>query len=255
MLVTPADIEAAQERVAGVGLRTPLLSAAWASADGRELALKPENLQPVGSFKLRGAYNAIAVLFEGPRPAMIVTHSSGNHARAIAYAARAFGIPATIVMPNTTPPAKVERTRELGAAVELVHPSRRASRADEIVSELGGVLVPPYDDPLVIAGQGTVGAEILADAPDPDVVIVPISGGGLISGVAGREGGAARGEVIGVEPELAADARDGLRSGHRREWPLRRVQRTIADAEGHGDRPAALGPHQDVRRRHRRRHR
>ena len=231
MLVTPADIEAAQRRVAGVALRTPLLSAAWASADGRELALKPENLQPVGSFKLRGAYNAIAVLFEGPRPAMIVTHSSGNHARAVAYAARAFGVPATIVMPDTTPPAKVERTRELGAAVELVHPSRRASRADEIVTELGGVLVPPYGDPLVIAGQGTVGAEILADAPDLDVVIVPISGGGLISGVAVAVN-AARPEakVIGVEPELAADARDSLRSGQRREWPLERVQRTIADA-------------------------
>jgi threonine dehydratase len=231
MLVGPADIEAAQRRIAGVALRTPLLPAAWASADGRDLALKPENLQPIGAFKIRGAYNAIAALSEGERPAMIVTHSSGNHARGVAYAAQAFGIPATIVMPDTTPPAKVDRTRELGATVELVDPGRRASRAEEIVAELGAALVPPYDDPMVIAGQGTVGAEILADVPDLDVVIVPVSGGGLISGVAvAIKAVRPDVKVIGVEPELAADARDSLRSGERREWPIERVQRTIADA-------------------------
>jgi threonine dehydratase len=136
-----------------------------------------------------------------------------------------------IVMPDTTPAAKVKGTRELGATVELVHPSRRTSRAEEIVADRGAVLVPPYDDPLVIAGQGTVGAEILADAPNLDTVIVPVSGGGLISGVAVAVK-AVRPEVkvIGVEPELAADARDSLRAGERREWPLEQVQRTIADA-------------------------
>jgi threonine dehydratase len=198
---------------------------------GPGLALKPENLQPVGAFKLRGAHNAIAALCERSRPAMVVTHSSGNHARGVAYAARTFGLPATIVMPETTPAVKVEATRALGATVELVHPSRRAARAAELVADDGAALVHPYDDPLVIAGQGTVGAEIVADAPDIDLVIAPVSGGGLISGIAvAVKSVRPEAKVIGVEPELAADARDSLRAGERREWPLERVQRTIADA-------------------------
>jgi threo-3-hydroxy-L-aspartate ammonia-lyase len=231
MLVGPDDIRLAQQRIAGVAVRTPLLSAPLGADGGPGLALKPENLQPVGAFKLRGAHNAIAALCERSRPAMVVTHSSGNHARGVAYAARTFGLPATIVMPETTPAVKVEATRALGATVELVHPSRRAARAAELVAEHGAALVPPYDDPLVIAGQGTVGAEIVADAPDVDLVIAPVSGGGLISGIAvAVKSVRPEAKVIGVEPELAADARDSLRAGERREWPLERVQRTIADA-------------------------
>jgi threonine dehydratase len=230
-LVTPQDIRAARRRIAGVATRTPLLAAAWAGGVERELALKPENLQPIGAFKIRGAYNAISVLCDRERPSLIVTHSSGNHARGVAYAARAFGLPATIVMPDTTPAAKVDATRALGAEVELVDPGDRVTRAESLVAEHGAALVAPYDDPLVIAGQGTVGAEIIEDEADVDVVIAPVSGGGLISGVAAAiTSSRPRTKVIGAEPELAADARESLRAGERREWPVERVQRTIADA-------------------------
>ena len=230
-LVTLEDIRTAQRRLAGVATRTPVLRAPWADGDGRALALKPENLQPIGAFKIRGAYNAIAARCERERPRMVVTHSSGNHARGVAYAARAFDIPATIVMPDTTPAVKIDATRALGAEVELVDPGDRVTRAERLVAENGATLIPPYDDPLVIAGQGTVGAEILDDLPEVDVVIAPISGGGLISGIATAVK-AIRPEarVIGAEPELAADARESLRAGERREWPVERVQRTIADA-------------------------
>jgi threonine dehydratase len=230
-LITPEDIRTAQWRIAGVATRTALLPAVWTDGADRTLALKPENLQPIGAFKIRGAYNAIAVLCERERPPLIVTHSSGNHARGVAYAARAFGVPATIVMPHTTPAVKVEATRALGAEVQLVEPGDRVTRAEQLVADNGATLVPPYDDPLVIAGQGTVGAEILEDAPDVDVVIAPISGGGLISGVATAiKAARPDAHVIGAEPELAADARESLRVGERRTWPVERVQRTIADA-------------------------
>jgi threonine dehydratase len=230
-LITPEDIRTAQGRIAGVATRTALVPAAWADGADRTLTLKPENLQPIGAFKIRGAYNAIAALCERERPPLIVTHSSGNHARGVAYAARAFGVPATIVMPDTTPAVKIDGTRALGAEVELVDPSDRVTRAEQLVAEHGAALVPPYDDPLVIAGQGTVGAEIAEDAPDVDVVIAPISGGGLISGVATAiKAARAQAHVIGAEPELAADARESLRAGERRSWPVERVQRTIADA-------------------------
>jgi threonine dehydratase len=239
-LITSEDIHQAQRRIDGVAVRTPLVAAPWADRNDRTLALKPESLQPIGAFKLRGAYNAIAAAVDGARPwhrarverpAMLVTHSSGNHARGVAYAARAFEIPATIVMPNTTPAVKIEATRALGAQVELVDPGDRVRRALEIVRERGATFVPPYDDPLVIAGQGTVGAEIVEDLPNVDVVIAPISGGGLISGVATAVKAArAEARVIAAEPELAADARESFEAGERREWPVDRVQRTIADA-------------------------
>jgi threonine dehydratase len=233
-LVTSEDIREARQRIDGIAVRTRLVPAPWADRGERTLALKPENLQPIGAFKLRGAYNAIAAAVDGAPanpPAMVVTHSSGNHARGVAYAARAFAIPATIVMPDTTPAVKIEATRALGAEVELVDPRDRMRRAEEIVAERGAILIPPYDDLLVIAGQGTVGAEIVEDLPAVDVVIAPISGGGLISGVATAVK-AARPEarVIAAEPELAADARESFEAGERREWPVERVQRTIADA-------------------------
>jgi threonine dehydratase len=230
-LITPDDIRTARQRLAGVALRTPLLPATWADSNGRTLALKPENLQPIGAFKLRGAYNAIAALCESEPPRLVVTHSSGNHARGVAYAARAFGIPATIVMPDTTPAVKVEATRALGAEVELVDPADRVTRAERIVANDGATLVPPYDDPNVIAGQGTVGAEIAEDLPDADIVLAPVSGGGLISGIATAiKAVLPSTRVIGVEPELAADAHESFHSGERKVWPVERVQRTIADA-------------------------
>jgi threonine dehydratase len=225
-LVTLDDLHAAARRVAGVAVRTPLLPAAWAG----ELWLKPENLQPVGAFKIRGAYNKLASLPEADRRRGVVTHSSGNHAQAVAYAARLLGVRAVVVMPDVAPAAKVEATRAHGAEVVLVPPAERVTRAEALAAEHGYVPVPPYDDAAVIAGQGTVGMEIVADAPELAAVLVPVSGGGLISGVAAAVK-LQRPEVrvVGVEPELAADAAESLRRGARVTWPLERVYRTIAD--------------------------
>jgi threonine dehydratase len=231
--VTRVGLEAirlAQRRIAGVAIRTPLLAAPWAQPDA-PLALKPESLQPVGSFKIRGAQNAIAAVPDAVRARGVVAHSSGNHGQAVAYCARAFRVDALVVMPDTSAAVKVRATRALGAEVVLVPPADRARRALEIARERECVLVPPYDDRSVIAGQGTVGLELIEEQPETDVVIVPVGGGGLISGVSAavkrlRPGA----RVVGVEPALAADARESLHAGERRAWPIDKVQRTIADA-------------------------
>lgn len=230
--VTPAQIEEAAHRVAGVVTRTPLLPLTGAASGQRRLLLKPESLQPTGAFKLRGAYNALRVLATG-RLRGVVAHSSGNHARAVAYAARALGVPAILVMPTSAPDIKIEACRDLGADIVFVEPliEARVETAQRLASAHGYALVPPFDDPHVIAGQGTVGLEILDDAPEVGTILVPVSGGGLISGIAV----AARSRrkdvrIIGVEPELAADARDSLRRGYRVAWPAESVSRTIADA-------------------------
>jgi threonine dehydratase len=230
-LLTLDEIRTARERIAGVAVRTPLLPAAWAGGRGR-LSLKPENLQPVGAFKVRGAHNKIASLPDDQRARGVVAHSSGNHAQAVAHSARAFGIRAVIVMPDTAAPVKVKATESLGAEVVMVSPAERATRAQEIAAERGHALVPPYDDPLVIAGQGTIGLEVLEDAPDDDlVIVVPVGGGGLIAGIAAAVKRSRPGaKVVGVEPRHAADARESLRAGERVAWPIERVQRTIADA-------------------------
>lgn len=241
-LVTLEDLRAAADRLAGVAVRTPLLPAAWAGG----LWLKPENLQPVGAFKIRGAYNRLATLDGTVRARGVVTHSSGNHGQAVAYAARLFGVRAVVVMPDVASPAKREATEALGAEVVLVPPARRLAAAEELADERGYAMVPPYDDPAVIAGQGTVGMEIVddvtADAPtalrDPAVVLVPVGGGGLVSGVAAAvKLRCPQVRVIGVEPELAADARDSLRRGERATWPVEDVYRTSAD----GLRASTLG--------------
>lgn len=230
-MVTRTDVEAARDVLAalpGGPVRTPLLPVVGGDPE-RPLWLKPENLQPTGAFKIRGAMHATAALGEAERARGIVAYSSGNHARAIAYAARAFGIPATVVVPRTAPAAKVAAARELGAEIVPVEVAEREQRAHRIAEERGARLIPPFDDPDVIAGQGTVGWEIATDL-DVDVVLVPVSGGGLISGVgvavkALRPGA----KVIGVEPELAADAREGLLAGERRSWPVEARTRTSAD--------------------------
>jgi len=221
-------IRDAAARIAGVALRTPLLPQPWSRE--RELWLKPENLQPVGAFKIRGAYNAIAVLGEAHRANGVVTHSSGNHAQAVAFAARKFGVPAVIVMPDSTPRVKVDATAAHGAEIIEVPMAERERVALEVAAERGMRLIPPFDHPDVIAGQGTVGVEIVADLPDVDVVLVPVGGGGLASGV-GVAVKALRpaARVIAVEPELAADAVESLRAGHRVHWPADRRARTIAD--------------------------
>ncbi|SDU09797.1 threonine ammonia-lyase [Jiangella alkaliphila] len=226
-LVTLDDVRAAAARLDGVAVRTPLIPAAWA---GGELWLKPEGLQATGAFKLRGAFNAVALLDDDARARGVVTHSSGNHAQALAWAAREQGIAATVVMPDAATPVKVEATRALGAEVLMVRPAERDSRVRELVTERGLTFVSPFDDARVIAGAGTVGLEIAADRPDAGTVLVPVGGGGLISGIGVAVKALAPGtRVVGVEPELAADARDSLARGERVAWDPADTYRTIAD--------------------------
>jgi threo-3-hydroxy-L-aspartate ammonia-lyase len=228
-LATIDDIRAAADRIRDVIVRTPLVPAGWTDRD-RPLWIKPENLQRVGAFKIRGAFNALACLDEAVRARGVVAYSSGNHAQAVAYAAAAFGVPAHIVMPAETPSIKVQATRRYGAEVVLCGPGQREQVAAEVVETTGAVLVPPFDHLDVIAGQGTIGLEIAADLPDVDVVLIPVSGGGLASGI-----GTAiktlcpRAKVFGVEPELAADTAEGLRVGHRVDWSVEDRNRTTAD--------------------------
>jgi threonine dehydratase len=225
-LVGLDDVRRAAEVIAAVAVRTPLLPSPWSS----ELWLKPESLQPTGAFKLRGAWHALARLAPSRRARGVVTHSSGNHGQALAYAARAAGIPCTVVMPDAAAPHKVAATRALGAKVVLVPAAERMARAGALASERGLTPLPPFDHPDVIAGQGTVGLEIVADLPDVEVVLVPVGGGGLASGVATAVTALCPGaRVIGVEPALAADARDSLVAGALRPWPVERTYATIAD--------------------------
>lgn len=227
-LVTLADIEAAAERLEGRVLRTPLLP--FPGDRARPLWLKPESLQVTGAFKLRGAYNAILPKLDAARAAGVVAHSSGNHARAVAWVAHELGIRAVIVMPDAAPQVKIDAVRALGAEVVIVPPHERDTRAEELSAEQGFVLVRPYDDPAIVAGQGTVGLEIVQELPDVDVVLVPVSGGGLIGGVATAvKSVKPNAVVIGVEPELAGDAAESFRTGERVTWTPEQTYRTIAD--------------------------
>jgi len=225
------DIEVARGRLQSVALRTPLVPCPRGKED-RALYFKPESLQPTGAFKLRGAYNKICALSPEERGRGVVAHSSGNHAQAVAYAARALNTRAVIVMPRAAPRVKLDATAALGAKVVLVGPgsAERSLRAEELAMEHGYVPVPPYDDEVLIAGQGTIGPEILEDLPDVETVLVPVSGGGLISGISAAIKLSRPGvRVIGVEPELAADARASLKSGRLVEFPADQVARTVAD--------------------------
>ncbi len=229
-LVTVAEIRAAAARLDGVIVATPLVP--FPGVEPR-LLIKPECLQPTGAFKLRGAYTAISALPEQARQRGVVTHSSGNHAHAVAYAAALLGVPATVVVPRNAPEAKLAPTRRLGARIVPCEPTlpARIAATEDLISRYGYTFIPPFDHRDVIAGQGTVGLEIAEQYPEVDLVAVPISGGGLISGVAAAIKAirpAAR--VIGVEPELAADARDSFRRGERVAWLPSDTQRTIADA-------------------------
>jgi threo-3-hydroxy-L-aspartate ammonia-lyase len=226
-LVTKTDIIDAAQRIKGSVLRTPLVPAILA---GRPLWLKPENLQAIGAFKVRGAANVLAQLPDSARERGVVAYSSGNHAQAVAFAARDAGVPASIVIDDTAPELKLAATRALGAEVITVPLQDRQRVAEELAAERGATLVPPFDHPGVIAGQGTIGLEIMADLPDADVVLVPVSGGGLASGI-GVAIKALRPEtaVFGVEPELAGDAAASLAAGHLVHWPAAERVRTIAD--------------------------
>jgi threonine dehydratase len=228
-LVGIEQVRRAAELIANVAVRTPLLPQLWAGAQ-RPLWVKPENLQPVGSFKIRGAYHAIAALDADVRTRGVTTHSSGNHGQAVAYAAARFGIPAVVVIPKVAPRIKVDAVRRLGAEVVLVESAERLDAAATIAHERGMTLIPPFDHPDVIAGQGSVGLEILADLPAVDVVLVPVGGGGLASGVSAaikalRPGTA----VFGVEPDVAPDARDSLAAGHLVPYTDEQRYATIAD--------------------------
>ncbi len=230
-MVTLENIRLARERLHGIAVRTPILKYPQ-PIDGRTLYLKPENLQPIGSFKLRGAYNKIASLSEAERRRGVIAYSSGNHAQGVAYAARALGVKATIVMPDNAPKIKREGTAALGAEIVTVGAasSERKARAEELAEERGLSIVPPYNDENIIAGAASVGMEILEDLPDVEVVLVPVGGGGLISGVSTAiKLSRPDVQVIGVEPELANDAQQSLRSGSILELSPEEVSRTIAD--------------------------
>jgi threonine dehydratase len=228
--VTIDDIRAAAELIRPYIVRTPLVPAGWVADDERPLWIKPENLQPTGSFKVRGAFNAIAGLEESVRSRGVVAYSSGNHAQAVAYAAATYGVPAHIVMPQETAAVKVAATRSHGAEVVLCGAGEREKVAAEVVARTGGVLVPPFDHRDIIAGQGTIGLEIAEELPAVDTVLVPLSGGGLASGIGTAIKALCPGaHIVGVEPELAADTAEALRVGHRVDWTIEDRNRTIAD--------------------------
>jgi threonine dehydratase len=238
-MVTLNDIRDAQARLQGVAVRTPL--APFDMCDTRKLFLKLENLQPIGAFKIRGAYNKIASLTPEERARGVITYSSGNHGQGVAYAARALGAKAVIVMPRTAPAIKREAVSAMGAEVVLVGPSslERQHRAEELAQKHGYFIVPPFNDEQIIAGQGTMGLEILEDLPEVETVLVPVGGGGMISGIATAiKLSKPSVNVIGVEPELASDAQASLHEGHIVESAAEQVSLTIAD----GLRTQSVGP-------------
>jgi threonine dehydratase len=230
LAVTLADVQEAAHRLEGVANRTPIVtSRTLDERAGRRVFLKCESFQRGGAFKFRGAYNRISRLSTEERRRGVVAFSSGNHAQGVALAARLLGAPATIVMPSDAPPVKLAATRDYGAEVVLfdrLHEDREAVGA-RLGRERGLTLVPPYDDPAIMAGQGTAALELLEEVPDLDALVVPVSGGGLIAGCAT----AARGlrpdiRSFGVEPEGANDTQRSLAAGERVTIP---PPATIAD--------------------------
>ena len=229
-LVGRSSIEDAHRLLAGVAERTPLLRAHWLSDEiGTQVRLKCENLQRAGAFKIRGAYTAVARLSEEDRARGVIAYSSGNHAQGVALAARLFGVRAVVVMPTTSPEVKREGARRLGAEVVLEGTTsiERQKRAESIAAEQGLTIVPAFDDMNIIAGQGTTAIEILEDWPDVEVILVPIGGGGLISGIAAYVKQTRPDiRVIGVEPESANAMKLSLAAGEPVTIP---PARTIAD--------------------------
>jgi len=228
--VSYADIEAAHARLQGIAKRPPIqTSRTLDAATGATVLLKCENLQRAGAFKFRGAYNALSKFTEGQRRAGVATASSGNHAQAIALSARLLGMPAVVLMPEDAPAIKVAATRGYGAEVVFYdrHSGDRDALAQSLASERGMTLVPPYDHADVIAGQGTAAKELFEDAGPLDVLVVPLGGGGLLSGSAISAHALAPGcRVVGVEPEAGNDGQQSLQAGHIVHIP---VPRTLAD--------------------------
>jgi threonine dehydratase len=235
-LVSLDTIRAAAARISGIAVQTPLVRAPFPAiaprGSGKQIWLKAESLQPIGSFKLRGAANKILQLTQDEIARGVITYSSGNHAQGVAYAAREVGAKAVIVMPSNAPAIKRAATLALGAEVVDVGvaSSERLAKSEELVARFGYVTIAPYDDEAVIAGQATCGLEIAEALPEIDLVLSPVSGGGLLSGVAT----AVRllhpkAMVVGVEPELAGDAAESFRTGKIVTWPAELTSRTIAD--------------------------
>jgi threo-3-hydroxy-L-aspartate ammonia-lyase len=230
MRIQLEDVERAARRLAGVARRTPVLtSRTLDERTGARLHLKAECFQRGGAFKFRGAYNKISSLDEDALRRGVIAYSSGNHAQAVAIAAALLGTRATIVMPEDAPAAKLDATRGYGAEVVLYDrwtESREAIGAG-LAEERGLELVPPYDDPLVMAGQGTAALELLQDVPELDLLVVPVSGGGLIAGCSTAAKALRPAiRVVGVEPEAGDDTRQSLAAGERTRID---VPRTIAD--------------------------
>ena len=224
-------IRGAAERIAGVAVKTPLVRAYFPGVAG-SVWLKAESLQPIGSFKLRGASNKILQLTKDEIARGVITYSSGNHAQGVAYAAREVGAKAVIVMPSNAPAIKRAATLAYGAEIVDVGvaSSERLAKAEELVREHGYVVIPPYDDEQIITGQATCGLEIIEALPEVELVLAPVSGGGLLSGIATAvKRMSPRTKVFGVEPELAADTAESFRTGKVVTWPAEMTSRTIAD--------------------------
>ena len=235
-LVSLEEIRGAAARIARIAIKTPLLRAPFAGLSGhgtgREIYLKAESLQPIGAFKIRGAANKILQLTADEIARGVITYSSGNHAQGVAYAAREVGAKAVIVMPSNAPAIKRAATLAMGAEVVDVGvaSSERLAKSDELVRAHGYIVIPPYDDRQIIAGQATCGLEIVEELPDVDLVLAPVSGGGLLSGVAAAVKLLKPGtKVFGAEPELAGDTAESFRTGSIVTWPAELTSRTLAD--------------------------
>jgi len=229
-LVSLADLREAQQRLRGTARHTPMIEAEFPG--NLRVFLKAESMQPIGSFKLRGAYNKAASLPAAALHRGLITYSSGNHAQGVAYAARALGTKAIIVMPSNAPEIKLRATEALGAEIVMVGPAslERKAKAEELAAAHGYTVIPPYDDSAIIAGQGTCGLEILEDLPDVDLVLVPVGGGGLLSGTAAAiKLHRPSTQVWGVEPEFAADATESMASGTLVSYSAELTSRTLAD--------------------------
>lgn len=231
-LVTLDDIRAAAVRIRPAARVTPLIDVPWPGPDddGRRLWLKCESLQPMGAFKIRGATNMLGQLSDDALRRGVITYSSGNHGQAVALAARTLGVAAVIVMPTTAPAVKVEGARTYGAEVVFAGTTSadRRARAEDEAANRGLTMVPPFDDPWIIAGQGTVGLEILEQCPTAGTVYVEVGGGGLVSGVATALKASRPGiRVVGVEPEGAPKMTSSLEAGH----PVT-LERTASVADG-----------------------
>ena len=231
LTVTPADVKAAHERIAPYVHRTPVVtSRTLDERTGARLFLKCETFQKVGAFKARGAFSRLLLLSPDERRRGVVAFSSGNHAQAVALAARTLRVPATIVMPKDAPALKLAATRGYGAEVLLYdrHEESREAIAKRLVEERGAILVPPFDDDAVIAGQGTLALELLADVADLDLIVTPCGGAGLLSGVAVAAKGERPGiRLYGVEPEAGDDVKQSVAKGEPVSIP---VPNTIADS-------------------------